>query len=87
MVYMPALMTAIDRSRMELVAVHDDRHNYYLWARNGQRRWEANREEIVRKAGEETYRLFNLLFGGTAGVMSNPSHDTGAYRMVLELPG
>ena len=86
MVYMPALMTAIDRSPIELVEVHNDRRNYYLWARNGQRRWEASRDEIIRKAGEETYRLFNLLFIGTAGVMSNPSHDTSAYRMVLELP-
>lgn len=86
MVYMPALMTAIDHSPMELVEVHNDRRNYYLWARNGQRRWEAHREEIIRNAGEETYRLFNLLYMGTAGVMSNPSQKVSAYRLVLERP-
>jgi len=86
MVYMPELMVAIDRSPMQLIAVYNDRRNYYLWARNGQRRWEEHREEIVATAGEETYRLFNLLFTGTAGVMSNPSQDVSAYRIVLELP-
>ena len=87
MVYMPELMGAIDRSPMQLAAVHNDRRNYYLWARNGQSRWKEHREEIVATAGEETYRLFNLLFTGTAGVMSNPSQEVSAYRMVLELPG
>jgi cyclopropane-fatty-acyl-phospholipid synthase len=87
MAYMPELMEAIDQSRIQLVGVYNDRHNYHLWARNGHRRWVENREEVVAAAGEEIYRLFNLLFIGTAGVMSNPSQKISAYRMVLELPG
>jgi hypothetical protein len=38
----------------------------------------------VEAAGEELFRLFNLLFIGTAGVMNNPSHEVTAYRMLLE---
>lgn len=86
MVYMPELMAAIDRSPIQLVALWNDRRNYYLWARNGQRRWVENRENVVAEAGEELYRLFNLLFMGTAGVMSNPSRKVTAYRLLLELP-
>jgi cyclopropane-fatty-acyl-phospholipid synthase len=86
MVYMPQLMEAIDNSRIQLVAVYNDRRNYHLWARNGHERWVRNKDEIVRRAGIETYRLFRLLFMGTAGVMNNPSQQVSAYRMVLELP-
>lgn len=84
MVHVPELLAAIDRSRMQLVGLYNDRRNYYLWARNGQLRWVENRARVVAQAGEELYRLFNLLFMGTAGVMSNPSHRVTAYRMVLE---
>ena len=86
MVYMPQLMEAIDRSPIQLVAVYNDRHNYHLWARNGHARWVENKDEIIRRSSVETYRLFRLLFIGTAGVMNNPSQQVSAYRMVLELP-
>lgn len=87
MVYMPEALEAIDRSRLQLVGLYNDRRNYYLWARNGSRRWIENKDRIIELAGVETYRLFNLLYMGTAGTMSDPSYDTTAYRMVLELPG
>ena len=85
MVYMPELMEAIDKSRMQLAGVYNDRRNYYLWARNGHTRWVENKNVVVEQAGMEMYRLFRLLFMGTAGVMSNPAQDVTAYRMVLEL--
>jgi cyclopropane-fatty-acyl-phospholipid synthase len=83
MVYMPQLMEALDNSPLELLGLWNDRHNYYLWARNGARRWSENRERVTEEAGEELYRLFHLLFLGTAGVMSNPSRRVTAYRMLL----
>ncbi len=86
MVYMPELMAALDNSALQLVGLYNDRRNYHLWARNGHRRWMENKDEIVRQAGEETWRLFRLLYMGTAGVMNNPSHEVTAYRLVLELP-
>jgi cyclopropane-fatty-acyl-phospholipid synthase len=85
MVYMPELMEAIDHSRMQLAGVYNDRRNYYLWARNGHQRWVENRNAVIEQAGVEMYRLFRLLFMGTAGVMSNPDQAVSAYRMVLEL--
>jgi cyclopropane-fatty-acyl-phospholipid synthase len=84
MAYMPELMEAIDRSRMQLIGVYNDRRNYYLWARNGHVRWGENRDAVIEQAGLDIYRLFDLLFIGTAGVMSNPSCKVTAYRMVLE---
>jgi cyclopropane-fatty-acyl-phospholipid synthase len=87
MVYMPELMKAIDESKIQLVAVYNDRHNYHLWARKGHERWTENKEKVLAEADMETYRLFDLLFIGTAGVMNNPSHEVTAYRLVLELPG
>ncbi len=87
MVYMPELMAAADAARIHVAGVYDDRRNYHLWARNGHTRWEENREAVVRESSEETWRLFKLLFAGTAGVMNDPSHGVTAYRMVLELPG
>lgn len=87
MVYVPELLAAIDKSPMQVAGLHNDRRNYYLWARNGQRRWVENRAEVLGQSGEEIYRLFNLLFMGTAGVMSNPAQKVSAYRMVLELAG
>jgi cyclopropane-fatty-acyl-phospholipid synthase len=86
MVYMPQLMEAIDRSELQLEALYNDRRNYYLWARNGHDRWVRNREQVIAAAGLETYRLFRLLFIGTAGVMSDPANGDTAYRMVLTRP-
>lgn len=86
MVYVPELMAAIDKSKIQLAGLYNDRRNYYLWARNGQRRWVENKQKVIEQAGEEIYRLFNLLFMGTAGVMNDPANTVTAYRMVLELP-
>jgi cyclopropane-fatty-acyl-phospholipid synthase len=86
MTYMPELMAALDRSRLQLVGVWNDRHNYHLWAKKGHERWIENREEIVRRSSEETWRLFKLLFAGTSGVMNDPTWEVTAYRVVLELP-
>jgi cyclopropane-fatty-acyl-phospholipid synthase len=86
MVYLPELLAALDRSAFDLVGVYDDRRNYHLWARNGHRRWVERRAEVVAQASEETWRLFRLLYAGTAGVMNDPAHEVTAYRMVIELP-
>jgi cyclopropane-fatty-acyl-phospholipid synthase len=86
MVYVPELLEAIDKSQIQLVGLYNDRHNYYLWARNGQRRWAENRAQVLAQSDEHIYRLFNLLFMGTAGVMCDPAQTVSAYRMVLELP-
>lgn len=85
-VYMPELMAAVDRSPLEVVGIWDDRRNYYLWSLKGHHRWLENREEVVARSNEQTWRLFRLLFAGTAGAMGDPTYKTTAYRMVLRLP-
>ena len=85
-VYMPQLMDAIDHSPIELVGVWDDRRNYHLWAKKGHQRWLENRDEVIRLSDETTWRLFRLLFAGTAGSMNEPTYGSSAYRVVLELP-
>jgi cyclopropane-fatty-acyl-phospholipid synthase len=87
MTYLPELMAALDRSVIQLVGVWNDRRNYHLWAKHGHQRWVENKEEVLRTASEETWRLFRLLLAGTAGVMNDPVWSVTAYRMVLELPG
>lgn len=86
MTYLPELMAAIDRSAIQLVGVWNDRRNYHLWAKHGHQRWVDNKDEVLRTASEETWRLFRLLLAGTAGVMNDPAWQVTAYRMVLELP-
>lgn len=86
MTYVPELIAALDRSPVQLVGLYNDRRNYHLWAKKGLERWIENREEVVSRAGEETWRLFRLLFAGTAGVMNDPTCQVTAYRMLLELP-
>ncbi len=85
-VFMPELIAAIDRSPIELVGVWDDRRNYHLWAKKGHERWLENRDAVIRLSDETTWRLFRLLFAGTAASMNEPTYGSSAYRVVLELP-
>ena len=86
MVYLPDLVRAIDAARIDLVGVWDDRRNYHLWAKHGHQRWLENRERVIAESSLETWRLFRLLYAGTAGVMNDPRHHVTAYRMVLQVP-
>jgi cyclopropane-fatty-acyl-phospholipid synthase len=86
MTYMPELMAALDRSPIQLVSLHNDRRNYHLWAKHGHERWIENRDAVIRDSSEETWRLFRILYAGTAGVMNNPNWEVTAYRLVLEYP-
>ena len=57
-VYMPGLIEAGNASGFEAVAVHNDRHSYYLTIAEWARRLEAARETVVPKFGERVFRLF-----------------------------
>lgn len=85
-VFMPEFMEAADRSPLEVAGIWDDRRNYHLWAVKGHQRWLENRDEVISRSSEETWRLFHLLFAGTAGAMSDPTYRMTAYRAVLQLP-
>lgn len=83
LVYLPAFTRALARERFDLVEVHNDRRNYYLWARNGYERWSEHRAEVLERTDERTYRLIRLLMAGTAHLMSPRSRWATAYRMVI----
>lgn len=86
LVYMPELVDAVNRSPFEVVALHSDRHNYYLSIKKAHDLWVQQKAAILDLTSIEQWRTLRLLFGGIAAVMSSPSHEAGAYRMVLELP-
>lgn len=79
---LPEFLGAVARSQMEVLAVHNDRHNYFLtctaWAEN----LEAARDEIISRWGETLYRRFRLYLWGSAHAFLTRGMD--AYRVVLE---
>ena len=83
MVHLPQLIAAIDASPFELVALHEDRRNYHLWARKVLDRWTARHDEVVAAADERTFRLMRVLFAGTCFIMGPKSARATAYRVVL----
>ncbi|HVG19721.1 MAG TPA: class I SAM-dependent methyltransferase [Blastocatellia bacterium] len=85
-VYMPKFIEAVTKSPFELLAVYNDRRNYYLTAKCWMERYEQNRDEIREKFGERTYRMFRLYLAGAAYTLNHPSHLATAYRVFLELP-
>ena len=81
------MASAMWKSPFEIVAYYNDRRNYWLWPKKVLERWEERKSEVVQKAGEETWRMFRVLFAAAENIMSHPSFDASAARLVLELPG
>lgn len=77
-------LTAMDKTDFEVLAVHNDRHNYYLTCKAWAENLEAARKEIVRRWGERLYRSFRLYLWGSAHAFR--SHGLEAFRVVLEYP-
>jgi len=84
MVYLPEFVRAVVRAGLDLVELHNDKQNYFLWTKGVHERWLQHHEEIVAVADEQLWRLMRLLFAGTAEVMSPQSGRNTAYRVVLE---
>ena len=81
---MPELISAITAEPFEIVEMHNDRHNYHLWAKGILARWLERKEMIVEQFGEQVWRTQHIMQAGTAGVMGNPACGVNAYRLVLE---
>ena len=77
-------LTAAAKTPLEVLAVHNDRHNYFLtcqaWANN----LDAAREDIIARWGETLYRRFRLYLWGSAQAFLSRRAD--AFRVVLERP-
>jgi cyclopropane-fatty-acyl-phospholipid synthase len=87
MVHMPELVGCLSRSPFDIVELHNDRRNYYLWSLGVYRRWVERKEEVLARADEARWRTFHLLYAGCAELMSSPARQGTAYRMVLERAG
>jgi len=77
-------LAAAAKTPMDVLAVHNDRHNYYLTCKAWAENLEAAREEIVRRWGEALYRRFRLYLWGSAYAFLNRGME--AYRVILERP-
>ncbi len=83
LVYMPQFIAAASKSGFDVVSIDNDRRNYHLWAKKGMERWIPQRQEIVAKFDERTFRLMTLLIAGTAEMFSPRSERATAYRVTL----
>jgi len=86
-VYMPEFVKAVWESPFEIAALYNDRRNYWLWGEKLLERWQERRADVLALSNEETWRMFRILYAATAHIMSHPSYDASAMRVVLELPG
>jgi cyclopropane-fatty-acyl-phospholipid synthase len=82
-VYMPGLLEGGNASGFEPVAIHNDRHSYYLTLATWARRLEAARETLVPKFGERVFRLFQLYLWGCAQQLGN-NGQLESYRVVFQ---
>lgn len=78
-------LAAVARTPLELMALENDRHSYFLtflqWARN----LDANRDRVIERFGAFDYRRFRLYLWGAAYEFQSRSLD--AYRMILRNTG
>lgn len=82
-VVLPELLAAANRTAFETVALHNDRHSYFLTLRDWARNLEAGREALVPKYGERTFRLFQLYLWGCARQFQKDG-ELESYRIVLQ---
>jgi cyclopropane-fatty-acyl-phospholipid synthase len=65
-VVMPDLLAAANGTPLETIAVHNDRHSYFLTLQQWARNLDAAHGELAQRYGERTYRLFQLYLWGCA---------------------
>ena len=85
-VYLPKFLKAVTRSPFEILALYNDRRNYYLTTNQWFENFERNQQAVRERFGERLYRMFRLYLAGNPVMLDHPSHLTTAYRVLLELP-
>ena len=76
-------LAEVQKSNMELLSVHTDRHSYYLTCKAWAEKMQENRDMIIERWGRELYAKFLLYLWGVA---HNFYHNQlQAYRLVLTL--
>lgn len=82
-VHLPGLLAAANRTRFEPIALHNDRHSYFLTLQSWARNLEAARDELIPKYGARTYRLFQLYLWGCARQFQRDG-ELESYRIVFQ---
>jgi cyclopropane-fatty-acyl-phospholipid synthase len=77
-------LTAVAKTQLDVLAVYNDRHNYYLTCKAWAEKLEVARDDIIGRWGEALYRRFRLYLWGSAYAFLNRGME--AYRVVLERP-
>lgn len=75
---------AVAKMQLDVLAVYNDRHSYFLTCKAWAGNLEAARDEIIRRWGEALYRRFRLYLWGSAYAFLNRGME--AYRVLLERP-
>ncbi len=82
-VNLPELMAAANRTCFEPIALHNDRHSYFLTLQGWARNLEASRDELLPKYGERTYRLFQMYLWGCARQLQRDG-ELESYRVLFQ---
>jgi cyclopropane-fatty-acyl-phospholipid synthase len=77
-------LRAVSRTSLQVRAILDDRHNYFLTFRRWARKFESERKRVVAEFGERNYRRFLLYLWASAHCFLTDRLQ--CYRLVLELP-
>jgi cyclopropane-fatty-acyl-phospholipid synthase len=85
-VYLPKFLKAVTHSPFEILALYNDRRNYYLTTNQWFENFERHQQAVRERFGERLYRMFRLYLAGNPVMLDHPSHLTTAYRVLLELP-
>jgi cyclopropane-fatty-acyl-phospholipid synthase len=75
---------AVAKTQLDVLAVYNDRHSYFLTCKAWAENLEAARDDIIRRWGEALYRRFRLYLWGSAYAFLNRGME--AYRVLLERP-
>jgi cyclopropane-fatty-acyl-phospholipid synthase len=82
-VVMHELIAATNQVPFEIIAVHNDRHSYFLTAKAWAERLDAAREKLARKFGEKPVKSFQLYLWAVANCLYRDA-DLESYRVVLK---
>jgi len=82
-VYLPGLLKAAIANGFEPIALHNDRHSYYLTLQAWARKLEAAHDSVRTIVSEQVYRLFHLYLWGGAHQLER-SGSLESYRVVFQ---
>jgi cyclopropane-fatty-acyl-phospholipid synthase len=77
-------LTEVAETPFEVVAIKNDRHNYFLSCKKWAENLEGHRDEVVARWGRHLYRRFRLYLWAAASSFQRGT--LSAHRMILQLP-